>query len=410
LQHDISISVGERLCALVLAGVLRFDSVGKMNYWIDLFTGTTWDEFQKAGASISGFSFRMRKTVQKIQPGDILLCYLTGVMHWVGALEVVGQSDDNTRIWKDAEFPSRLKVKPIVMLSPSNGVPMKELQGKVCFYRTQADSGKFKGFVRGSPSVFKAKEDGDLILRLLRDAERSPVFKRVDPKKLARKPYFKAERKKGKETIATVVSVPEKEETEALDQPELLNQDEARTATTRHTEIQHHLMALGAEMGLDIWVARNDRSRSWNGKTLGELPRVIDELPTQFNEATNRTIELIDVLWLKGNSIVAAFEVECTTSVYSGLLRMSDLLALQPNLEINLFLVAPDERREKVKQEILRPTFSLKEKPLAEICGFLGFGKLTEKLEGIRKLSLASSLKPDFLLKTAEFFAAESSD
>ena len=166
-------------------------------------------------------------------------------------------------------------------------------------------------------------------------------------------------------------------------------------------------MTLGAEMGFDIWVARNDRSRNWNGKVLGELPQVIDELPTQFNEATNRTIELIDVLWLKGNSIASAFEVECTTSVYSGLLRMSDLLALQPNIDIKLFLVAPDERREKVKQEILRPTFSLREKPLAEICGFIGFGNFTEKLDGIRKLNLASSLKEDFLLKTAEFFAAE---
>ncbi len=37
---------------------------------------------------------------------------------------------------------------------------------------------------------------------------------------------------------------------------------------------------------------------------------MLDELPTQFNEATTRTIELIDVLWLKGNSILAAFEVE----------------------------------------------------------------------------------------------------
>src|SRR5208282_5838703 len=86
-----------------------------MNYWLDLFTGTTWDEFQKSGASISGFSHRMRKTVQKIQPGDILLCYLTGVMRWVGALEVIGQTDDKTPIWKDAEFPSRLKVKPLLM-------------------------------------------------------------------------------------------------------------------------------------------------------------------------------------------------------------------------------------------------------------------------------------------------------
>src|SRR4029434_6227140 len=146
-----------------------------------------------------------------------------------------------------------------------------------------------------------------------------------------------------------VVSVPEPDEPEAgLPAP-----------TTRHTEIQYHLLALGAEMGFDVWVARNDRARRWNGTTLGELPRMVGELPTQFNEATNRTIELIDVLWLKGNSIVAAFEVECTTTIYSGLLRMSDLLALQPNLEINLFLVAPDERQDKVEQEIRRPTFSL---------------------------------------------------
>jgi hypothetical protein len=381
-----------------------------MNYWLDLFTGTTWNEFQKSGASISGFSHRMRKTVQKIQPGDILLCYLTGVMRWVGALEVIGQTDDKTPIWKDAEFPSRLKVKPLLMLLPTNGIPMSELEGKVLFYQTRADSGKFKGLVRGSPAAFKAKQDGDLILRLLRDAEKSPISRPVDAKKLARKPFFNVERKKGKQTIATVVSVPESEEPESFEQPELLSKTEAKTATTRHTEIQYQLMTLGAEMGFDIWVARNDRSRSWNGKVLGELPQVIDELPTQFNEATNRTIELIDVLWLKGNSIASAFEVECTTSVYSGLLRMSDLLALQPNIDIKLFLVAPDERREKVKQEILRPTFSLREKPLAEVCGFIGFGKLTEKLDGIRKLGLASSLKEDFLLKTAEFFAAGHGD
>jgi hypothetical protein len=39
-------------------------------------------------------------------------------------------------------------------------------------------------------------------------------------------------------------------------------------------------------------------------------------------------IERIDVLWLKGRSIKRAFEVEHTTSIYSGILRMADLLAL----------------------------------------------------------------------------------
>lgn len=92
-------------------------------------------------------------------------------------------------------------------------------------------------------------------------------------------------------------------------------------------------MKLGAELGLDVWVARNDKSRSYNGQVLATMPNMLDELPTQFNEATNRTIELIDVLWLRANTILAAFEIEATTSVYSGLLRMSDLLALQPNLD-----------------------------------------------------------------------------
>ncbi len=41
-----------------------------MQYWLDLFTGTTWDEFRQAGANVSGFRHRMRKTVAKIKPGD----------------------------------------------------------------------------------------------------------------------------------------------------------------------------------------------------------------------------------------------------------------------------------------------------------------------------------------------------
>ena len=102
----------------------------------------------------------------------------------------------------------------------------------------------------------------------------------------------------------------------------------------------------------------------------------VSKLPAQFNDKTIRTIELIDVLWLHENSIVAAFEVEATTSVYSGLLRMSDLLALQPNLNLDLFLVAPDDRRAKVRQEISRPTFTYRAKPLPEVCGFVSFERL----------------------------------
>jgi hypothetical protein len=378
-----------------------------MNYWLDLFTGISWKEFRDAGAKVSGFRHRMRNAAGKVQSGDIFLCYLTGVMHWVGALEVVGRSSDTRRIWKDEEFPVRFEIKPLVMLNPEFGIPMLELAGKVAFYETTADAPGYKAFLRQSPNLFKRAPDGELILSLLRQAEKNPgPPKEIDPGKLNRTPLFRAERRKGKTTISTVVSVPQPEEAEpATRKPEPAAEDVV--ATTRHTEIQFHLLALGADMGYEVWIARNDRSKKWNGQTLGDMPHVVDELPTQFNEATNRTIELIDVLWLKGNSIVHAFEVECTTAVYSGLLRMSDLLALQPNLEISLFLVAPDERRDKVEQEILRPTFALRDKTLAKICGFLGFNTLMKKLEIIRRENLVSSLKPDFLQKTAEYFSED---
>ena len=88
----------------------------------------------------------------------------------------------------------------------------------------------------------------------------------------------------------------------------------------KRQQIQYILLRLGSDMGLNVWVARNDRSKTYNGQQLGTITGILPEIPTQFNDATNRTIDLIDVLWLRGNSIVAAFEVECTTSIYSGLL------------------------------------------------------------------------------------------
>jgi len=87
-----------------------------------------------------------------------------------------------------------------------------------------------------------------------------------------------------------------------------------------------------------------------------------------------KTIEQIDVLWIKKTSIVRAFEVEHTTSVYSGLLRMADLLAMQPNLKIKLHIVAPESRRDKVLREIRRPVFMrLEGGALADTCTYLSY-------------------------------------
>jgi hypothetical protein len=42
--------------------------MSERTHWLDLFTGTTWQEFLDAGAKISGFRKRRWATVQQMKP------------------------------------------------------------------------------------------------------------------------------------------------------------------------------------------------------------------------------------------------------------------------------------------------------------------------------------------------------
>lgn len=356
------------------------------NYWLDLFTGTTWDEFKRAGGEISGFREGRWKTVQRMNPGDYLLCYLTGVSRFIAVLEVVSPPfRDESPIWSYDAFPCRLRVRPVVELTPETAVPVKSLKDRLSCFQDLASPHAWTGRFRGSPAKWDPA-DGEAVVAALREAEQNPVHRPVDRAKLARRP-------RGFKTDLGSVTVPEDENEPPTEPVEL-------TEPSEHTEMQALLMRLGADMGFDLWVARNDRSRQFEGARLQDFPRVRDRLPLQFDEATNRTVELIDVLWLDGNAIGAAFEIESTTSIYSGLLRMSDLLSMQPNITMPLYIVAPDDRREKVISEVNRPTFARMSPPLADVCRLLSFSALRD---GIRRFSsVLQYLKPDFLDELSE--------
>jgi hypothetical protein len=60
---------------------------------------------------------------------------------------------------------------------------------------------------------------------------------------------------------------------------------------------------------------------------------------------------------------------------------MADLVSMQPNIKLNLYLVAPDERNEKVLSEINRPTFKKLKPPLPRICKFIPYSKLRKETE-----------------------------
>lgn len=109
-----------------------------------------------------------------------------------------------------------------------------------------------------------------------------------------------------------VVSIPEDDEQPVLTPP---------TAIRRSYHFQALLANCGQQMGFQIWLPKRDRGAvltEWNPPP-GSL---LDNLPLSYDEAAVRTVEEIDVVWLKGRAIARAFEVEDTTLVFSGLLRV----------------------------------------------------------------------------------------
>ncbi|OWW20724.1 type II restriction endonuclease [Noviherbaspirillum denitrificans] len=132
----------------------------------------------------------------------------------------------------------------------------------------------------------------------------------------------------------------------------------ARESDATHTEIQGWLRDLGVSLGFDVWIATNDRGRPYGDGRLGD--GCLSQLPDDVAAGMD-SVRLIDVVWIGRSSteVAAAFEVEHSTSIYSGIVRMLDLaLGTKVGQNSTLFLVAPDNRKDEVEQQLCRPAFS----------------------------------------------------
>jgi hypothetical protein len=346
-----------------------------MHYYTDLFSPETYKAFSQSSREISGFRVTQKGMSARIRPGDRFLCYVTRLSRWVGVLEVVeGPFEDSTPIFVAGAdpFTLRFRVKPIAWLPLEQAIPIHDdlLWNELSFTRGQPlTSSKWTGQVRNSLRTIDPK-DGALIERLILEQATSPKpfpLTEEDLQALERSTVRRAEGE------VQVVVPPSEPLSQTVTDPKSLVSD-----VRESIQIQALLARIGATMGMKVWIPASDRAR-----VLEEWPEgksaILATLPLNYNDTTIATIERIDVLWLKGRAIQRAFEVEHTTSVYSGILRMADLLALQPNMDIRLHIVAPDARRQKVFDEIRRPVFSLLERqPLAEICTFLSYDAVRE--------------------------------
>lgn len=357
-----------------------------MSYYLNLFSPETYEAFSKSKRDLSGFRGRQKNAASRIKPGDIFVCYMTKLSRWVGLLEVTSQPfQDETPLFysQDDPFIIRFRVRPIIWLGKKLAIPIKddEVWNNLSFTKNQdKKSSTWTGKLRSSLNKLENRDGKFLENLIMGQAEKAKEYE------LDETEYEKLVTHRIRRLDKTVtVSVPQDDKEEIS--------PEAENEIRESIKIQALLCNIGQKMGLRVWIPKNDRSavlQQLNISAGNSQNSLLELLPLNYDETTLKTIEQIDVLWLRGRAIVRAFEVEHTTSIYSGILRMADLLALQPNMDIKLHIVAPESRKEKVFREILRPVFSLLEKgPLSETCTYISYDSVNEiaKLKHLPYLS-----------------------
>ncbi|GAB4303909.1 MAG: hypothetical protein Kow0068_26010 [Marinilabiliales bacterium] len=365
-----------------------------MNYYIDLFSPETAKAFSNSSKEISGFRISRKTYVenQGIDKGDRFICYCTKIQRLIGVLEVTSKYFiDDSPIFSKTEDPFvlRFKVKPIVWLPLEKGIPIHDDLFWLNLSFTKdlpKDSNRWTYMVFSSPRLWP-EEDCQFIEKKL--IEQSKILKEYpfsesDEKKI-KTPKIRISSKK-----EITVSVPENDEEDMNGSVEPKEQRDS-------IKIQAKLSEIGEKLGFKIWLPMSDRARVLNvWKQNSDV--LLEELPLVFDDTTLKTIKNIDVLWIKGRSIVRAFEVEDTTSIYSGILRMADLLSLQPMLDIKIHIVAPDSRRDSVFQQITRPVFAVMEKgPLSELCSYISYDSVIQISKENKLKHMTDSIVDDYI-------------
>lgn len=163
--------------------------------------------------------------------------------------------------------------------------------------------------------------------------------------------------------------------------PEELDQVLTSDLVSDHVRMQWTLAKLGRKAGAKVWIPVSDQAK---------LKKVyaFNEFESEFAaglDLPRSSVENIDVVWKEDFRIDAAFEVENSTAIYSGLLRFADLTTLAPNTTYPMFIVAPAERRTRVRDQLMRPTFRRLE--LSDRVKFLPY----ETVDDIQKFFASAS-------------------
>ena len=272
-----------------------------------------------------------RATFEKMVEGDDLLIVEDTTIRLMGKVALKTVNPDLSReLWHNISGPESAGWDLIYFIANPQeiNVPFSEFCDLVGYRRTY----RLRGFTTVTDDKLEAFYDryDDLYSVLTRIRAGQPI---------AQKP---------------VIEVREPAPLPAVEiQPEDVEEVLQSALVSDHVKMQWKLASLGLKAGEKVWVPAADQGKL---RTLYDFNQFESEFAAGIDLPKNY-FENIDVVWKEEFRIDAAFEVENSTAIYSGLLRFADLNVVAPNTTYPMFIVAPADRRNRVREQLLRPVF-----------------------------------------------------
>jgi hypothetical protein len=235
-------------------------------------------------------------------------------------------------------------------------VDLRQLEGHNSFFCFLLDDGSAPLFVpyEDFEEVFRnaqTAKDGQYKVQLLSGSNGLELY-------VARQGRFNVEGYLGLEPIARSLN------------SRLLREAQSLT----HSQVQTLLAGIGHSKRYEVYVPESDAGKlDW---TLTTRFALRGSIPSGF-EQVRGVLSEIDVIWIArgGEAIEGLFEVEHTTTVYSGLLRFNDIHLTDPKVS-RFSIVSNDRRRGLFARQLFRPTF--RKSGLAELTSFLEYSNVVD--------------------------------
>jgi hypothetical protein len=235
-----------------------------------------------------------------MSPGDDILIVEGNSVRLIGKIAAKVESEELSReLWKPITGTSSTTWQLIYFIANPRelDLPFQEF----CRLFGYEDSYRLRGFTTVSPNrleQFYSKYD-DLYSVLVRIQQGEPVSQKIaDP-------------------LSTAPGSPPLTEIGA----ELIDDVLKTKIISDHVRMQWKLARLGLKAGERVWVPLGDQSRLRQAYQF-------DKFDPEFSagiDLPHSYVQNIDVVWKQEFRIGAAYEIENSTSIYSGLLRFADL-------------------------------------------------------------------------------------